>query len=454
MASAVARLPGRSWPAIRTALFALLLGSVGLISAWRGLQGKFDFHHFYLDAAYVWQHGALNPNFDSPVPQERRQLPFYLPVVPLALAPLAAGGLPPAAILWALLHVLCLAACLRLLTRQVAPAARPGNPPAPAFRGGAADIVLLACALSLPALYEAAKFNQLSFIVLALVLAGVAAVQRGRPLSAGLCLAAAAILKILPGIMLIWLVVRRKWSAAAAMLIWLPILAFLPPLLAFGPRAAVAYHLEWIDYNVRGAPAQGLIDDSLDDHFVDRRNQSIEVVLARWFVPEHRFHLPVTALHLSEPECTAIARAIKLLLAGGLLFIAWRSATASEAPLGFWALAGAFMLGMLVFSPLLRQYYLVWALPTIVLFTGAACGYTRDPSAPRPAWAPAARWGLVVWLVGMVAWLFEPARTAGAHLLMLLLMGAALLRMQALAARGRDSGLPLPAPGALRGAAL
>jgi hypothetical protein len=79
---------------------------------------------------------------------------------------------------------------------------------------------------------------------------------------------------------------------------------------------------------------------------------------------------------------------------------------------------------MLVFSPLLRQYYLVWALPALVLCVRAAVGIARVART-------AGRIGVAVWLAGMVAWLWPEPRSYGAHLVMLIVLATLVLRIGA-----------------------
>ena len=82
----------------------VLSGAVTAVSYRQARKLDFDFHHFYRDARYVWDHGALNPDRDNPRVLERRQLPFYLPVVALLLAPMTFAGVETAAVIWSLMQ--------------------------------------------------------------------------------------------------------------------------------------------------------------------------------------------------------------------------------------------------------------------------------------------------------------------------------------------------------------
>jgi alpha-1,2-mannosyltransferase len=403
--------------------FAGLLIALGVLAAWRGIEGRYDFHHFYLDARYVWEHRALNPVLAQPATDETRNLPFYLPVVPLLLAPLTALGRVPAAIVWSAAQMAALAYSLAVLRRWV------GSRPA----GGTPGALVLATVFALPALYEAARFNQLSYFVLALLLGGANALDRERPRLAGVFFGVATVLKLLPGIFLLWLLLKRRWSAALACVATITVLALVPPTLVFGLEKARAYHREWFEYNARGDAACGMLRSDLPEHFIDRRNESIGQVLARWTWLEHPFRVAWQPLKLEPQTCKRLADGISAALLLALLALTrrpWRNLTLERRH----AEAAVFAIAMLALSPLVRQYYLVWALPGLVVFAGWAVGGSDEPGRSKPrvlGWI-----GLAVWLGGMALWPWQITRVCGAHLLMLLTLGALLVLVRR---PGRDA---------------
>jgi alpha-1,2-mannosyltransferase len=393
-----------------------LLAGVGYLSFERGNRALFDFRHFYLDARYVWEHGELNPNLDEQVPpDERRQLPFYLPAVPLALSPLTAFGRGTCAAAWALGQMAALGFSLYVLWQWC----RRDTARAPA--AGAFGVALL---LAIPAFLEAAKFNQLSYFVLALILGAMAALDRERPRTAGALLGVAAVLKLLPGIFLIWLLLKRRWSAAVTFVVVALAVALGPPLAVFGPQKTAEYHRQWWVYNAQGNAAQGLLKADLAEHFIDRRNQSIAQVLARLTWSEHPYAAPTQLVHLDPQTCARLAYGITAILLAALLWVTrrpWDVLTVRRRH----AEAAVYAIGMLVFSPLLRQYYLVWAIPALVLLARIAV----DNRTVLPG-VPSQRLGqisMAIWALGMAAWAWRIARVLGAHLLMLIIVGVLLL---------------------------
>lgn len=397
------------------ALLCLLAG-VGYLSFERGSRGQFDFRHFYLDARYVWEHAELNPNLDDRVPpDERRQLPFYLPVVPLALSLITAFGRTPAAVVWSLAQVAALGFSLYFLWQWC----RRDIARAPALAAFAVSVLL-----AVPAFLEAGKFNQLSYFVLVLVLGAVHALDRERPRTAGALFGVAAVLKLLPGIFLIWLLLKRRWSAAVTFALVAVLVALVPPLAVFGPQKTATYYEQWWAYNAEGSAAQGLLQADLAEHFIDRRNQSIAHVLARLTWIEHPYAAPLQPVHLDPQTCARLAYGITGVLLLALLWVTrrpWNSLSTQRRH----AESAVYAIGMLVFSPLLRQYYLVWAVPALVLLARIAV----DDRAVLPR-VPSQRLGqvgLLLWAAGMIAWAWRIARVLGAHLLMLIAISVLLL---------------------------
>lgn len=404
----------------------MVLGGVAVVSFKQAAKLDYDFHHFYRDAAYVWQHGQLNPDLDNPDRSQRRQLPFYLPVVALLLSPLTAGGSIPAALVWTLGHLISLAYCFKVLAHW----SRSEGSRAPPLAA-----ISIATAVALPVMYETARFNQVSFFVLALVLASVAALEQHKPLRAGVWLGLATVLKLLPAVFGLWLLLKRQWAALAALLVTVLLVTLLPPLLVFGPRDTAQYHRQWWHYNVYGPAARGMVDTSLRSHFLDHRNQSIPAVVGRLCWPEHPRPAALQPLALSEPACQHLAQGLMIALAIALLWqtrrpvpFGWQrhpasASTSTIEPRDLWRWeAAAYLVAMLVFSPLLRTYYLVWALPGLVLLARWALD-DRGRRLQRLG-----QIGIILWVAGKLAWMSDAARSCGVHLIMLIALGGILLQ--------------------------
>jgi alpha-1,2-mannosyltransferase len=403
---------GRLRRAVNLGLVGLLL-AVGVTSFERARTLEYDFSHFYLDARYVWEHGALNPDVRAFTREPgARQLLFYLPAVPVVLAPLTAFGLQPAALAWAALQVASLGFVLRALRRWMTDRA-----------------FLVAVVVALPAIWDAARFNQLSFPILALLVAAVVALERRRCFEAGALLGLAAVIKLLPVIFVPWLLLTRRYVAAVGFVLAALVLALVPPLVAFGAEQTRAYHADWWAYNAQGASAGGLLNRDAPEHFIDHRNESISQVLARWTWPDHPWRAPWQPLALSATAVQQVSRGGALLLL--LLLLTFTHGSRALTSTGrLRAEFAAYCIALAVLSPLLRTYYFVWSLPALVLL--AACAVETSRNARRLGLL-----GLLVWTGGMVAWIWPLPRLLGVHLFMLI----ALTMLTLLASRRERSDL-------------
>ncbi|MBL8880282.1 MAG: DUF2029 domain-containing protein [Phycisphaerales bacterium] len=414
---------------LETCVICALLLAVGLFSFERARQLRYDFHHFYRDARYVWDHAALNPVLKADDEVAQRQLPFYLPVVPLALAPLTAGGVTSAAVLWAALQTASLAAALHEIRRRWV---------------SSAGAFWLAVACGLPVIYEAAFFNQLSFPILALCLLAIRFVQSNKTISAAASLSVACITKLLPAMLIVWLAMQRPrgWLRTCAMtLLFAAIFALVPCYLAFGMAETHKYLAQWVEHNGGSSRAFDLLDPQIDEHFLGHANQSIRAVVARWTWPEHPFRLPRQPIELSRSASDTLAQILTVTLCAIwialTLRVSKRPADIRRSPGGAHselipsandatqqshvdctALSSAaiWMIGMLVFSPLMRQYYLIWAWPAVALLADQSLRSIATRT-PRCAWV-----GLGAWLIGMAIWPMPLVRLAGAHLAMLIVV--------------------------------
>lgn len=153
--------------------------------------------HPWIDVAV--ESGVSNPNYY-----------LYPPLFAVAMLPLALVPYATAFAIWLGVNVLLLAASLALFL-----AGRRGS-----------LLVTASCVLVAGAFHPVwhhLKIGQSSLLVLFLLALTMRLLLRGRDVGAGIALAGAILLKLTPGILLVFLAARRRWralaSAAAAMLV-------------------------------------------------------------------------------------------------------------------------------------------------------------------------------------------------------------------------------------------
>jgi hypothetical protein len=410
------------WRTLAGGLWLGLLLMVAIVSLARSQRMAFDFHHFYLDGAYIWQHWEFNPSFDGVDPNDNRQLPFYLPVVPLVLGLVSAGGVAAAGVIFAGVHVGSLLVTVRVLWREMA-------------RWGTVDLagpMLVLGALMAMSIYEAARYNQLSFVMLALLVLGCAALRK-RPMLAGALFGLAAVIKLLPGILGVWLLLKRRWSAAGAMVATVVLVSIVPVAIAFGPARCVELHQEWLSYNFGSITGHGMSGQGFADHFVDHHNQSLAETLARTFRADHPAANPWQPMQLPAQAVQRVAQLMSGVLLIALLLMTRRPLKTLD-DRQMWGEFAVYCLAMLIFSPLLRQYYFVWVLPAVLFFAADAMGAAKGNRRQRLG-----QIGLAIWLVANVLWPFDVFRNYGGHLLIFVVMALLLVIG---AQRKLDSGEP------------
>jgi hypothetical protein len=185
----------------------------------------------------------------------------YPPFLAVLLVPLAdppAGcarpGVLPYAVsvaIWYVLSIVLLAAALDLLATALEATlyAPPARPRPGCRRWWALRIYpLIAC---LPAIGGALMRGQVDMILLALFCGMMACALRGRSVAAGLLLAAAISIKVIPAFLLLYPLWKRdtRWlvSCAAGLVVFLIVV----PTAVFGPRQTMAYYQEWDELVLR-----------------------------------------------------------------------------------------------------------------------------------------------------------------------------------------------------------
>jgi alpha-1,2-mannosyltransferase len=203
-------------------------------------------------------------------------------------------------------------------------------------------------------------------IVLAILLAGMDCIWQGRDLSGAFWLGLGIAVKITPGLVLPYLLWKRRWRAAAyttaATLLWIIV-----PALWMGPASWWRHQRQWNEV------AMSVLHDSADpgrDLNEQRvQNQALKPALLRYletYPPGHPLRLEQAGYvdFLNWPPRTADRLATGILLAVGGIFC-WRTRRPWPEPHGMLGELSALLLLMLLFSPVTWLQHFVCALPAI-----------------------------------------------------------------------------------------
>jgi hypothetical protein len=327
---------------------ALLIVALGLVASFARRPG--DFAGYLLVGELVLRgqdiYAAAPPGISTWPPA------FALVCAPLAL--LARGGVVAARVGWLLVNLGALVAALALVTRLVArgPGDARADAPVPALSSAAALVPLLLSLRYVSSNFEHLQVNILLFL---LTLGGLALIAARREALGGLALGAAAALKVMPALFILYLVWRRRWRAAG----WTVLAAAgisLAPGLVFGWGRLLAYGREWLEVLSRGWS-------------VGKMNLSVyamwDRVIGHGLVP---FAVPgFNDLAPSRDPLVAVVTAASLAAVG--LLVLWsfrpRSSCAARAELLEWSVV--FLVASLFGTVAWKAYLVVLLLPNALL---------------------------------------------------------------------------------------
>jgi hypothetical protein len=301
----------------------------------------------------------------------------YPPLFAILLVPLAdpppwadhAGMLPyPVTVaLWYVLNLVFVAAAVHLLAcaleqRSPDPAVR--SQPAGCRRWWALRLVpVLLC---LPPIGHTLMRGQVNLLLLLLVCGTAAALLRGRSWQAGLWLAGAICLKVIPAYLLLYPLWRRDYRCLAGCALGLVLGLGLIPAAVLGPARTLAYYREWSQ--VLAAPGLGIGEDS------SRGKELLEANASDSQSFEEVFHNTLHPDRATRPQQRSFAAHVFHWLAGGLLTgltltagrRRWRGRPAEadgpETVLRF----GALVQIMLLLSPVCHLHYFALSLPLVM----------------------------------------------------------------------------------------
>lgn len=439
-------------------VIAAVLLFAGNRAAQRALLNKPDYRIMQAEARYVWEHGRTAPG----------TLMFgYLPFTTFYLWPCMVW-LPHRAGIYtyAALNLGYAAAAIWLLRRW-------WHAMGPPRRAPLAALFAWPVLMAVRHLEFALGANQVTLVTLVLCVAGVTLVAHRRSWSGGALLGLAGLMKLLPFVLVGLLVLRRRWAAVGGVAVAVLLFEVVPSLLFFGPGGAIAEYRAWRDRTavyssfdaieqplrwahahrsdascaavltrwlrkppegrtavvVRGEPPTGLIDQrrarlAADEYLVidptpprDGRAWAVESYDTGW--------APRFALLDLPAEAVKLVYVVALSTAGlALVMLTCTGQAWGDSQREWFALSALWMLAMFVVTPLMRPYYLSWALPAVVVVYKALL----EQRAERPGrWTPGmvlAAVSLVMWMVGVAGLGWEVARWYGLHLLVLALLAA------------------------------
>jgi len=226
-------------------------------------------------------------------------------------------------------------------------------------------IVALPSVIALPFIWDMYDLGQPNLMLLAMMLAGLALLASGREWASGAMFAAAVALKAFPLAVLPYLLWRRRWRAAASMVVFSAVFLLLVP----APFRGLERNLDEVK-----TWANGMVFSASEKGFGQRpeqnwgwKNNALIAVVHRYVRPinaeaEHPEYKPiyVNFLDLSYDQANIVLAVVAGMI--GLGFVAVLPPQRRRTPASDAAEYALLIALMTIASPLARAYYFVWLL--------------------------------------------------------------------------------------------
>jgi hypothetical protein len=249
-------------------------------------------------------------------------------------------------------------------------------------------VIALPSALWLAYIIEIFQLGQPNLLLLAIMLAGLALLQSRRGWSAGTMFAAAAALKAFPVAILPYLLWRRRWAAAASMVLCSIVFLVLVPAPFRGFQRNLQDLKTWSHGMVFSTSEKGF--GQRPDQNWSWKNQSLIAVTHRYLRPlnaeaedPHAAPIYVNLLNLSYDQANLVLAVIVGLI--GVGFVVTLPPERRRTPASDGAEFALLITLMTIASPLARGYYFVWLLFPLTVLIDRAVG-DPDPRARRLTW--------------------------------------------------------------------
>jgi alpha-1,2-mannosyltransferase len=307
---------------------------------------------------------------------------FAIAMIPLADAPPGesrAWMLPYAVTvaIWYVLSLVFLSAAVHLLASALERAgARAGGIPPPGSRAWWA-LRAIPVAIALAPIGNTLSRGQSNFVELLALSAMVAAIVERRSVAAGLWLAGAVCIKVIPLYLLVYPIWRRDFKMLAACGAGLVLGLLILPMSILGSAQTISYFGEWNRVLLEPAIGSGAdrsrAEELLDINGTD--NQSFVAIIHNWINFDETVHTPRGSrsattepyLRTMHYAAGAIFTALTLLSAG------WRRKRSSVVEE---LVPGALIVVMILASPVSHNHYFVLAIPLVMglMLDGSAGG--------------------------------------------------------------------------------
>jgi hypothetical protein len=373
-----------------------------------------DFRDFWENAVHFRETGEIAADLGV-----HNYLPFFtIFVLPWGLLPLRV-----ASVAFVVLSLVLFAMTVALAERLLNERARPGPRAA----------MLAALVLVIPYVHSCAVLGNMGLLILFLIVTAWFLVEHGREWEAGLALGLAALIKLLPALLIVFFLLKRRWRVAGTAAATMLVLGLGLPLATVGWERTVSLHKDFYVRAVRdGSAVQTITSDQPTKALYS--NNSIPIVLRRLLSPvdgarrgEHPLYVDI--VNLSRGTILGIYVLLMAVFIGTTLFLT-RPHSTSWPPDGIGAARalraqfGSWCCLMLLVSPLVWTHYL-----PLVYWPLALLADRTERTYRSGAMCRLSTVALVLWLIAALLLAWPAARAAGAPIAGVVVLWLALVAL-------------------------
>lgn len=295
---------------------------------------------------------------------------FYSPLFALVIAPLSHLPLPLAKLIWSLLGLAAVTRTFRLIGDWLL--------------GGLSRVEILGVVFfSSLFLLQSVRDNinamQVTLLLVWLCVEGLALIGKGRWVLGAALIAFGIDMKMIPLVLLPYLIWRARWKAAVAVVVWVGVLHVLP-----------APVLGWDRLNELNAARATVLDPNSPRHIVDEEEPGfialgslLSAYLSDLGGNDHSPDLPRNLVNLNVQQLGWLLLIGRLILAGAaLLFLQWPPFRPVASPLRAAYEVAYLLLVCVLFFPHQRNYSFYLAAPAVLCIARKAA--LRMRTVPRP----------------------------------------------------------------------
>jgi hypothetical protein len=274
---------------------------------------------------------------------------------------------------------------------------------------------LLLCLVGVCATISRGQVN----LLLLMMLAGMAlCVVRGKGFGAGMWLAAATCLKVIPIFLLLFAIWKRDKRQVAGFVAGMVLFLGVLPAVTVGPQRALDLNRRFLDTMILSRYGNGEDQSKVHEHDLAIDNQSI---MAAMFNARHPGAVQETALIQPDRVDKLIHGAIGMCMIATTLGLAWKRRGGDQRRVDLLVL-GMLICVMLAVSPLTHLHYFVLALPLVATL----CAAGRERGTPgvwmwvlalayfAAGWPPHMPGSRIAMYLGLAAWTNIALWAAGA----------------------------------------